>query len=416
MLLYERLELFNELYFGKSKISDVKKAFDKYYELIGKDDGRNIYANSEYTNMCKAFEKFFGVESFRLQLFVDQDINAYTYFIMPRIKKKSPLNEYPTDIYILTKEGIKINNVFRFSMSVAISKAAMIRLTSDQAFAIILHEIGHNFAYVPLLGFAVTSAKVASEVKRSTPDINKDIFDANEDNKEETISFINKWVRNSPTIKHMIDAYKKCKVSNGPTKDNGFVTSLTYLVASYMTFIRTPVNLLFNLVTGLPRRKEVKLYSSGWEEILADSFASTYGYGPDLQSTLTGNMSMDDTFMKYMYAMIAIPNTVLSASSHPTVITRCKASITHLKQELANNKMMTEAERKEATENLKDVEELLASYMNSGKGLYRADRGSRIVALIVNKIFGGKIDSDLNKTDFNFGMSFDGYKGEPYKL
>lgn len=272
----------NETYFGKSKeLEIIEKSFDKAIQSKDKLDTASL------GNVAKQLQKKFGFDNVSIGIDKNPDLNAYTYIDIADIKK----------MRIKTSEGYKAMPGNTCNILIVYSPSMLSGILSGKELtAITLHEIGHQFAakrianssslrhmasYIRGLSELDKIIKIASQETNSIADmfmmIRKVISKLTED-----AVFAIKYVIN--TLILLKDIFKT------PTlKDTYNLIGDSSKFSRVMNYIKN-----YDMV-----KKPIRVHDL--EEEMADSFATIYGYGPELASALTKieAADIDDNFDPY---------------------------------------------------------------------------------------------------------------------
>ena len=138
-------DLVNEAYVGKSEtLLDIES---KIHDLRSKVTMFNASSTSkEVLEINRLFEKQFGMDIFALKLDKDPSINAYTYTIGRRFDM---MNKKMRDFVVGNPQsGYRFapGNGLAVIMHINVGLLTDERFTDGDIVAVMLHEIGHNFA------------------------------------------------------------------------------------------------------------------------------------------------------------------------------------------------------------------------------------------------------------------------------
>lgn len=146
---YKQVPL-NEVYFGKT--IGIQKVFDAFCEIrkaCRKKDGFNvkdsINSSTEVLKFNRAMEDEFGFSDFTV---IFMPAMAYQAMTLP-IGFRLDFNMInPGKYLIASKEGFKYKKEAKYATMVMMSYGIMFgtEFTEEEAFAVFLHEVGHNFA------------------------------------------------------------------------------------------------------------------------------------------------------------------------------------------------------------------------------------------------------------------------------
>ena len=272
----------NETYFGKSKeLEIIEKSFDKAIQSKDKIDASSLGV------VAKQLQKKFGFDNVSIGIDKTPGLNAYTYIDIADIKKMK----------IKTSEGYKALPGNTCSILVVFSPAMLSGVLSGKELtAITLHEIGHQFASKRILNSS--SLRYMASYIRGLSELDKIIRIASQETNSIADMFmmirrvISKLTEDAVfAIKYVINTLILLKdILKTPTLKD------TYnLIGDSTKF-----NRIMNYINNFDKvNKPISVHDM--EEEMADSFATIYGYGPELASALTKieASDIDDEFDPY---------------------------------------------------------------------------------------------------------------------
>lgn len=268
MFIKDMTTTVNETYFGKSKeLEIIEKSFDKAIQSKDKIDASSLGI------VAKQLQKKFGFDNVSLGIDKSPGLNAYTYIDIADIKKMK----------IKTSEGYKALPGNTCSILVVFSPAMLSGVLSGKELtAITLHEIGHQFASKRILNSS--SLRYMASYIRGLSELDKIIRIASQETNSIADMFmmirrvISKLTEDAVfAIKYVINTLILLKdILKTPTLKD------TYnLIGDSTKFSR-----IMNYINNFDKvKKPIKVHDL--EEEMADSFATIYGYGPELASALT---------------------------------------------------------------------------------------------------------------------------------
>lgn len=272
----------NETYFGKSKeLEIIEKSFDKAIQSKDKIDASSLGI------VAKQLQKKFGFDNVSIGIDKTPGLNAYTYIDIADIKKMK----------IKTSEGYKALPGNTCSILVVFSPAMLSGVLSGKELtAITLHEIGHQFASKRILNSS--SLRYMASYIRGLSELDKIIRIASQETNSIADMFmmirrvISKLTEDAVfAIKYVINTLILLKdILKTPTLKD------TYNLIGDST----KSNKIMNYIKNFDKvKKPIKVHDL--EEEMADSFATIYGYGPELASALTKieASDIDDEFDPY---------------------------------------------------------------------------------------------------------------------
>lgn len=268
MFIKDMTTAVNETYFGKSKeLEIIEKSFDKAIQSKDKIDASSLGI------VAKQLQKKFGFDNVSIGIDKTPGLNAYTYIDIADIKKMK----------IKTSEGYKALPGNTCSILVVFSPAMLSGVLSGKELtAITLHEIGHQFASKRILNSS--SLRYMASYIRGLSELDKIIRIASQETNSIADMFmmirrvISKLTEDAVfAIKYVINTLILLKdILKTPTLKD------TYnLIGDSTKFSR-----IMNYINNFDKvKKPIKVHDL--EEEMADSFATIYGYGPELASALT---------------------------------------------------------------------------------------------------------------------------------
>lgn len=268
MFIKDMTTAVNETYFGKSKeLELIEKSFDKAIQSKDKIDASSLGI------VAKQLQKKFGFDNVSIGIDKTPGLNAYTYIDIADIKKMK----------IKTSEGYKALPGNTCSILVVFSPAMLSGVLSGKELtAITLHEIGHQFASKRILNSS--SLRYMASYIRGLSELDKIIRIASQETNSIADMFmmirrvISKLTEDAVfAIKYVINTLILLKdILKTPTLKD------TYNLIGDST----KSNRILNYIKNFDKvKKPIKVHDL--EEEMADSFATIYGYGPELASALT---------------------------------------------------------------------------------------------------------------------------------
>ena len=282
MFIKDMTTTVNETYFGKAKeLEIIEKSFDKAIQSKDKIDATSLGV------VAKQLQKKFGFDNVSIGIDKSPGLNAYTYIDIADLKKMK----------IKTSEGYKALPGNTCSILVVFSPAMLTGVLSGKELtAITLHEIGHQFASKRILNSS--SLRYMASYIRGLSELDKIIRIASQETNSIADMFmmirrvISKLTEDAVfAIKYVINTLILLKdILKTPTLKD------TYnLIGDSTKF-----NRIMNYIKNFDKvKKPMRVHDM--EEEMADSFATIYGYGPELASALTKieASDIDDNFDPY---------------------------------------------------------------------------------------------------------------------
>ena len=282
MFIKDMTTAVNETYFGKSKeLELIEKSFDKAIQSKNKIDASSL------GTVAKQLQKKFGFDNVSIGIDKNPDLNAYTYIDIADIKK----------MRIKTSEGYKAMPGNTCNILIVYSPSMLSGILSGKELtAITLHEIGHQFAAKRIANSS--SLRHMASYIRGLSELDKIIKIASQETNSIADMFmmirrvISKLTEDAVfAIKYVINTLILLKdIFKTPTlKDTYNLIGDSSKFSRVMNYIKN-----YDMV-----KKPIRVHDL--EEEMADSFATIYGYGPELASALTKieAADIDDNFDPY---------------------------------------------------------------------------------------------------------------------
>lgn len=358
----------SEAYFGKKVVEQAFLYFSVVREKF-KDAKYNPKMNMDpdVIKFNRSIEKTFGFSTFSLSISPDFSFNAYAVPIYVYLN--------PSDVQKIKSSLLGGSSGFRFSdygKIVALSAINMgaleSNLTNEELFAVLLHEIGHMFyeAVIDPIGKYHTASYISNILSR----VNDRIYDI--------ISNGTKDILNTDVM------------SDIDTITRPFMTKIALGVTNIRKFITLPFHGVFTLYK-LAKNKLVheNMFSNMTDkskiaytnEKFADTFASMYGYGPELHSALLKsfkNYEENNVPKKYaqpkgfigkaiVFADIMLHDYLLFAMNlkdeHPDGLTRINVAIQYLSKEIAKDNIDPKM-KKELIDQVNNLKKQIEDYIS----------------------------------------------------
>lgn len=381
MIIDTKLEVVTEAYYGKNSLKEAHKHLDLLLQDLyaNSKKGENSITKLSNNKNKLAFEKEIAkalkFKSFHLQIGQMTEGGAYTI--------PSTYTHF-TDLTVGRMKNTETCNV-----NVAIDSSMIIRtkLNTSEVMGIILHEIGHNMD--------LTSLNRTRHMIRAIYSGGFSIFISSLYSKFyiPTMSKIESVVLSTPGMRKFFT-----------TMDN-IIDDINILIMR--PIIATNIANPYFYFGALHRLTNGDTILGYYGERYADSFATSYGYGPGLSSgldkiTTNRNVSIDKNLRKtpvinVMNDMVDLSISVLGIISapHPRDISRYKNQAAKIRRELSN-KSVSPALRKDMEKDLEEIEKFIDSVvLNTEKN----KKEGRIFTHVFNKLMRGRGKSNSNILD-----------------
>ena len=297
--LNEAIDFINEAYIGKT---DTLQQIEEQIGVIRGNLNRfqEFDRLPEVQKLNRLFEKQFGMGIFALHMIPENTINAFTQVIACNfdVYRRKDFNSY---LIADRKDGYRFKSDNDFCVVAYVYYGLLNNpdVTDGEIVAIILHEIGHNFA-----DFVDNHIKLANQYWMDTYIANKimniiihvctlHVFSAAMDVVDLATSgyYLNNK-RKSRTEKRNQKERKRYVYSaiKGTTSavKGFFSVCMNVLIKSNILFMGyVGLIMLFRKPFEDSLKDMTKRSDDRRNEIIADKFAAIYGYGPELGSALT---------------------------------------------------------------------------------------------------------------------------------
>ena len=274
----------NEAYFGKTKgVLKIEKALGALRrKYMGQYFSKDINLDPGIDDVCRAIEDAFGFGLVQFEVCIEAGINAFTMPIGTSVDARG--SKY---MEVDTTNGYRYNKQANFAALLYITSGLFLNeaFTDAEITAIMLHEIGHNFTtsaidyngnlnvlnnvLVGLYTFGVYTVASTNVVKRASINLNNYM---------------------AKTFRRLAEVYNSFKSVIGTwsyiiaeyLKFGEFVNGITMPFSTMVTTIASNVWSITMRYALFPTR-----FLIGYDdERFADSFATMYGYGPEMQTAL----------------------------------------------------------------------------------------------------------------------------------
>ena len=394
LLEKHNLQILQEAYYGKPKeFVEIEKRLEKIIEMIRltkEEPSMAVDINSmkELEEIEDLFTKFFKNYKTSITFYSPILSPAYNAFTFP--SSLSYFRKDPNNKRIARSEDLFIN------VNVDIGLVYALEMTPQELMAIILHEIGHCFdaSFFMLLSNICINATVWFDSPDKISKVTFDLFGSLYN------TFIRFLMGSVPIMSEFYQVFNRL-VSSNPMI-NKIISDVQMVFASISSFVSVfnrpkPYRYLFALLNP----SNVFGYAN---EKFADSFATSYGYGKDVASSMYKMQQRKGLFLNDAVAKIPILNVghdLLSVSArvstlildpHPHEAARIQSQLTKLKRDL-NDPNLDYKVKKELLDNIRDLEDIIDNViLNADADENKGRWISMFANYIVIKVFNGKID------------------------
>lgn len=400
------LNMLNEVYFGEKPIDEISRRFSKFRaKWVGRDYNGKVNYDPDLILFNRAVEERFGYKRFSMTLIPTYDYNAAMYDVGYLVDDKGLAN---------IDKGVRVDksgNGFKYNAESAVTSLMVMYfgMISDSSFTdreligICLHEIGHSFFHAMIGNPGLLSGSSAAiQGMKMVNNMAKNSIDNGETETEETTA---------AKINNVGFLGKIRSFFSGLKGKNNFMGAVHNLSSTIVSKMKTNVS---------------NKYYSYTNEKFADSFASMYGYGADVQTALQKMSNLYEKFYPEAYPKknpgklsiilgmgnLSLNNTLAILlnvkDEHPDGLTRIKTQIDFLNNELKN----TELDPKMKMDLMKQLEEqkkLIDDYLTIARNPETRDIYKMYYAKLYEK-YGGDVREKHTDNDALFQMIDDRYK------
>ena len=274
----------NEAYFGKTKgVLKIEKALGVLrHKYMGQYFSKDINLDPGIDDICRAIEDAFGFGLVQFEVVIEASINAYTLPLGTSVDARG--SKY---MEVDTTNGYRYNKQANFAALFYITSGLFLNeaFTDAEITAIILHEIGHNFTtsaidyngnlnalnniLVGLYTFGAYTVVSSNVVKRTSINIKNYM---------------------AKTFKRLAEVYNSFKSVIGTWR---YILTEYFKFGEFMNNVTMPFTTMASTIATNVWNRAINYaffptrFLTGYDdERFADSFATMYGYGPEIQSSL----------------------------------------------------------------------------------------------------------------------------------
>jgi len=414
----------NEAYIGKTDI--LEQIVEKIHELRSKISRFN-YSSTDKTvlDINRLFEKQFGMDTFALKIDGDPYLNAYTM----NIGRRFDMIDKSMRDYVIgnPQTGYRFapGNGLIVIMHITVDFLTDERFTDGEIMAVLLHELGHNFAdciydkirldnkqmmiaYKKYLtSMTVFYAILSCSVIGTIPGIIGLIHNASL-----------KKAYNNALLKKKEDKYQASHRTTRVTKFlNGIGASIantSYLINNVLNRITFDKDYMDYVKSTYGKKDKDRIKNSidRRNEVIADKFPAIYGYGVDVVSLqakfrdITNNKEYKATDKLgkmgrtandiYEEAMFDIND----FDCHPNAVQRMHVALNTLKAEVKKEDVDPKA-KKEIQLQIQEMEEIMDSFLDVSNKVQSIEKAQALYFQWVNQnapdAVNKEIEADIEK-------------------
>lgn len=404
--------ILTEAYFGKTetlleiekKIGEIRKnCLNKYAD---------INRSKEVLELNRLFEKQFGMEIFSLHIEKNDTINAYTIPVATKFDVAFNVN-LAKSIVATQETGyrFKPGNNLCIICNIYMGLIKHPEFTDAEILAVILHELGHNFA--DGIYKRIGDANKQMTVYRKQLVIISIIYRA-------LFTFGISLLTDIPAYRDNINKVNKKKESKTKQrKGRGIVSGIKAQCSDFVSFVN---ELVYRITPGnaenVERAKQnadskgvpdkVKKSAGRMNEVVADKFAGIYGYGPEQASALVKMHKIPSKAEVYINDVLGgkyksnsdkyndACKDIYKYDEHPNVIQRINEEIKTLQYELEKSDLdpkLIEAMKKQ----LKELEDIKNQAMKVVKSAQEDEKNRAIFYKYINDKDPNAVDDEIEK-------------------
>lgn len=435
MSTYMEDMMLNEAYIGKTPIlEEISKRFQAIIDEGPTSFYKNMSRDKRIIEINRLFEKQFGMDLFSLRVENSEELNAYTIVIGTKFE----VADKYADLYEVVECNPTRGYYFKPGNNLCITEhiytgLLFSGLSGDEITAILLHETGHNFADALYGDIYIQNREASYAYKRAI-----------------IMSFIIGVITapaliGIPMIADSIKSYKmlsnksETKTAKKDTKKAGKTGGLKAIIAGvkakavdYLSYVE---ELSYRLAdyTGIKipdptkgkGKKEYESYKKSLQrinEVFADKFATMYGYGPELATSLSRmgdylsrankeiqtSRSEEDKKKNLKYEELARQASFFD--EHPRLIQRINSNINLLERELKKDDLDPKY-KKMLEDQLKQLKVSLKEFTEANDKLSKNDNARRIFNAYVQNALPDAVDAEIEeKIEQALDRGFEDYK------
>ena len=407
------LKVLNEVYFGETP--GITRCFQAFCEFRNKyitkriifTGNPNADKDKDLQRFVQEIEREFGLYSYSLIIVTSDKVNAYTTIPFFRGKSK--------DILEVSRSGYRFRKEAEVSMLTFFFTGLLFNtdFTNRQVFALLLHEIGHNFQgiannTIQSLSICNTILLIYQEVLQVfTGRIVRVIHD-----------ILLMTVVSNKVLGKISKTYNDCIL--GKDKNNiisyiNFIYGLSDTIKSLKSIAKIPLFPVYLIIESI-RSILAGLLSPTFTikdylgERFADGFPASYGFAEDISMCL-GKMDkykFGYTWSKlitqapiigHIYNILLIPGIFLTSAGdcHPRTVARMKSIVKDLEEDL-NDPNLNPKLKKQLNDEISNLNITIDNYFKESSRIGNPDVVQTLIDNVVYYSFNGGIKLKLSET------------------
>ena len=407
------LKVLNEVYFGETP--GITRCFQAFCEFRNKyitkriifTGNPNADKDKDLQRFVQEIEREFGLYSYSVVIVSSDQFNAFT--IIPFFRGNSS-----KDILEVSKSGYRFKKEAEVSMITFFFTGLLFNadLTNRQAFAILLHEIGHNFqdavnnnihALTMVSRVILIYQEILQLCTGRVLDVLKDAL---------TVA-----VFSNKSVGLLSKMYNKAILGKDKTNIISYVNFIMgiadsiKMIKALANIAMLPVNLIIGGVQGLIQSlfNPIDMIKDYLGERFADGFPASYGFGEDAAIGLKemdkykiGYTWMDKILqlplIGHIYNILLIPGMFLCTAGdcHPRTVARMKSIVKDLEEDL-NDPNLNPKLKKQLKEEINTINNSIDGYFKENTRISNPDIVQFLLDNIVYHCFGGGIKLKLSE-------------------
>lgn len=401
------IQAINEVYFGRT--AGINRVFNAYCDWREPFISKTKYFNATYKNMYnKDMEVFrnevckqFGFKTFSYNVIQMPVLNSYTVTEIIPTRTSNKIE--------ITKEGYRFKKDTDINAIVSVYSDLILNpnYSNEENFAILLHEIGHNFQSAISQSLAVLDAAsmiflvLINALRR--PEVLVNVFSNLLLSSDITKKGINTVINGVSSIQIVGALYSVFSLIAyiGLYSVSLFKNVLALAeqpLYRIFRFVDAAIDYLFMCLFGRPQVDFT-------QERIADGFAASYGFGEALTSGLLkfegkgisrNNALLDDAIgsiplIGHLYSLICLPGLILCSlvDEHPIVADRAYDVLNDLKQDLKDPSLSPQL-KKQLEKEISNYEINMDTYFKESKKISNANFASVYFQEFIYKNQGSK--------------------------
>ena len=397
--LNENSFIVNEAYIGKTPNLIAMEDCFRQLKQIDKSQWGTFDTLDIVDQINTLFEAQFGMDIFSLHLEPDPFPNAWTMPISYKFDYAIDQSIKKNGIYATQRDGFKFKPNNGIAVIATITSGLLFdqSITAEETIGVLLHELGHNFAdYIDPTIRQYDNKYILNAYNQMMYYATEAALDKSEVSKE-----MSNWNDYENAISPKSERRRKKEMSKKEKENKRRYNYYAFrrILSVFSLNIPTAIiNLLAIPIVKLSVKRG-KEFVARSNEMMADKFATTYGYGPAVQSALT-KMTLSGIPIDEKIYNIPLIGAIMKLNSipgeylvniydeHPNLIARIDDQIYTLQQELTKKNMSKEV-RAAIEADLKQLQQLKSDITSKGKNLTEA---------VQNKWF-AYLDNSLDKDE-----------------